>query len=130
MDKTYVFYILASRSRNLYTGVTKNLQKRLVQHRDKLVPGFTSRCSIFRQVHFEVYNDIRSAIAREKEIKAWRREKKIRLIERENPIWEDLSAVFFENKKNQQAKCLPSEKTKAQPTADPSLPSKDRQGSG
>lgn len=85
MDKTYVVYILASRSRDLYTGVTNNLQKRLVQHRGKLIPGFTSRYNIFRLVHFEVFGGIRAAIAREKEIKGWRREKKIRLIERKNP---------------------------------------------
>ena len=99
MDKTYVVYIVASRSRSLYTGVTNNLQRRLAQHREKLVPGFTSRYNIFRLVHFEVYGDIQTAIAREKEIKAWRREKKIRLIERKNSTWEDLSASFFEDRK-------------------------------
>lgn len=99
MDKTYVVYIVASRSRSLYTSVTNNLQRRLAQHREKLVPGFTSRYNIFRLVHFEVYGDIQTAIAREKEIKAWRREKKIRLIERKNSTWEDLSASFFEDRK-------------------------------
>lgn|SRR4029077_4467955 len=99
MDKTYVVYIVASRSRSLYTGVTNNLQRRLAQHREKLVPGFTSRYNIFRLMHFEVYGDIQTAIAREKEIKAWRREKKIRLIERKNSTWEDLSASFFEDRK-------------------------------
>ena len=99
MDKTYVVYIVASRSRSLYTGVTNNLQRRLAQHREKLVPGFTSRYNIFRLMHFEVYGDIQAAIAREKEIKAWRREKKIRLIERKNSTWEDLSASFFEDRK-------------------------------
>lgn len=99
MDKTYVVYIVASRSRSLYTGVTNNLQRRLAQHREKLVPGFTSRYNIFRLMHFEVYGDIQTAIAREREIKAWRREKKIRLIERKNSTWEDLSASFFEDRK-------------------------------
>ena len=99
MDKTYVVYIVASRSRSLYTAVTNNLQRRLAQHREKLVPGFTSRYNIFRLMHFEVYGDIQTAIAREKEIKAWRREKKIRLIERKNSTWEDLSASFFEDRK-------------------------------
>jgi len=99
MDKTYVVYIVASRSRSLYTSVTNNLQRRLAQHREKLVPGFTSRYNIFRLVHFEVYGDIQTAIAREKEIKAWRREKKIRLIDRKNSTWEDLSASFFEDRK-------------------------------
>jgi putative endonuclease len=99
MTKTYVVYILASRSRSLYTGVTNNLQRRLAQHQEKLIPGFTSRYNIFRLVHFEVFGYIRTAIAREKEIKAWRREKKIRLIERKNSTWEDLSASFFEDRK-------------------------------
>lgn len=91
MNRAYCVYILASRSRNLYTGVTSNLQRRMVEHRERLVPGFTSRYGIFRLVHFEVFGDIRDAIAREKEIKAWRREKKIWLIERHNPTWEDLA---------------------------------------
>jgi putative endonuclease len=99
MDKTYVVYIVASRSRSLYTAVTNNLQRRLAQHREKLVPGFTSRYNIFRLMHFEVYGDIQTAIAREREIKAWRREKKIRLIERKNSTWEDISASFFEDRK-------------------------------
>ena len=95
MNRTYFVYILASRSRNLYTGVTNNLQRRMVEHRDGLVPGFTARYRIFRLVHFEMFGDIRSAIAREKEIKAWRREKKVALIEGTNPAWNDLAADWF-----------------------------------
>jgi putative endonuclease len=91
MSHTYCIYILASRSRNLYAGVTNNLERRLVEHRQGLVPGFTARYRIFRLVHFEQFGDIRDAIAREKEIKAWRREKKIWLIERNNPTWVDLA---------------------------------------
>jgi putative endonuclease len=91
MIRAYCVYILASRSRNLYTGVTNDLQRRIVEHRDGLVPGFTSKYNISRLVHFEVFGDVRYAIAREKEIKAWRREKKIWLIERDNPTWEDLA---------------------------------------
>ncbi len=91
MSRTYFVYILASRSRTLYTGVTSNLQRRIAEHRDGLVPGFTARYRIFRLVHFELFGDIRYAIAREKEIKAWRREKKIWLIELHNPTWEDLA---------------------------------------
>jgi putative endonuclease len=94
MNRTYYVYILASRSRSLYTGVTNNLQRRIVEHREGLVPGFTSRYRIFRLVHFELFGDIRSAIAREKEVKAWRREKKIWLIKRHNPTWEDLARLF------------------------------------
>jgi putative endonuclease len=91
MSHTYCVYILASRSRNLYTGVTNNLERRVVEHRQGLVPAFTARYRIFRLVHFERFADIRDAIAREKEIKAWRREKKIWLIERDNPTWADLA---------------------------------------
>jgi len=91
MCKNYVVYILASRSRNLYTGMTNDLERRLIEHRESLVPGFTSQYKIFRLVHFEVFNHVRDAIAREKEIKSWRREKKLWLIERNNPTWENLA---------------------------------------
>ena len=102
MAHTYSIYILASRSRNLYTGVTNNLERRMVEHRQGLVPGFTTRYRIFRLVHFEVFGDIRYAIAREKEIKGWRREKKIRLIECNNATWEDLAAQLPHAYENQQ----------------------------
>ena len=91
MSHTYCAYILASRSRNLYTGVTDNLERRMIEHRQGLVPGFTVRYRIFRLVHFERFGNIRDAIAREKEIKGWRREKKIWLIQRHNPTWADLA---------------------------------------
>ncbi len=94
MSRTYWIYILASRSRNLYAGVTNDLQRRMIEHRQGLVPGFTSRYHIFRLVHCEQFADIRDAIAREKEIKGWRREKKILLIERDNPAWRDLAESF------------------------------------
>jgi putative endonuclease len=91
MGRTYSVYIIASRSRNLYVGVTNNLGRRLIEHRDGLAPGFTKRYRIFRLVYYEVFGDIRAAIAREKEIKGWRREKKLWLINRDNPCWEDLA---------------------------------------
>ena len=91
MNRTYCVYILASRSRNLYTGVTGNLEPRMVEHRQGLTPGFTTRYRIFRLVYFEFFSDVRAAIAREKEIKGWRREKKIWLISRNNPTWADLA---------------------------------------
>ena len=95
MQQPYYVYILASRSRNLYTGVTNNLERRLAQHRFGLVPGFTKRYRIFRLVHYEMFGDIRLAIAREKQIKAWRRERKLWLIQRNNPRWNDLAADWF-----------------------------------
>lgn len=64
MKRTFCVYILANRSRNLYTGVTSNLDKRIVEHRQGLVPGFTSRYRIFRLVHFEIFADIRDAISK------------------------------------------------------------------
>lgn len=100
-DRTYCVYILASRSRNLYTGITNSLERRLVEHREGLVPGFTSKYKIFRLVHFEVFRDVRVAIAREKEIKGWRREKKIWLIRKRNPHWDDLAAEFFERRQRE-----------------------------
>ena len=87
----YYVYILASRSRNLYIGVTGDLDRRIFEHKNKLVRGFTSQYNIHRLVYYEVYGNVTSAIAREKELKGWRREKKIMLIERENPTWDDLS---------------------------------------
>jgi putative endonuclease len=90
MDRNYCVYILASRSRSLYTGVTSDLRNRVQQHRGGTVPGFTSQYRTYRLVHYEVFTDIRAAIRREKEIKGWRRAKKIALIERTNPTWEEL----------------------------------------
>ena len=99
MDRTYCVYILASRSRNLYTGVTNNLQRRMFEHRNGLVPGFSSKYKVHRLVYFEVFGDIRYAIGREKEIKAWRREKRVALIEGRNPTWEDLAEEMFPKKR-------------------------------
>ena len=76
MSRTYWIYILASRSRNLYVGVTNDLQRRMIEHRRGFAPGFTTRYKIFRLVHCEPFADFRDAIAREKEIKGWHREKK------------------------------------------------------
>ena len=91
MNRVYCVYILVGRSRNLYTGVTNDLDRRMLEHRQGLIPGFTSRYRIFRLVHFERLGSIHEAIAREKEIKGWRRDKKIALIERHNPTWRDLA---------------------------------------
>src|ERR1700747_353948 len=91
MSHTYCVYTLASRSRNLYTGVTNNLERRMVEHRQGLVPGFTSRYKIFRLVHFEEFGDIRDAIAREKEIRGWRREETAWIRKLHTPTWADLA---------------------------------------
>ena len=94
LEKIYFVYLLASKSRRLYVGVTNNLERRLYEHKHKLVDGFTKSYNIDRLVFFESTSDVRVAIEREKEIKKWRREKKIALIEAMNPIWNDLSEVW------------------------------------
>ena len=87
----YYVYLLASRRDGaLYLGVTNDLARRVFEHRSKLHRGFTSRYNITRLTWFETYDDPSSAIAREKEIKKWRRAWKIDLIERRNPEWTDL----------------------------------------
>jgi putative endonuclease len=90
--KTYYVYITASASRVLYTGVTNDMERRISEHRQRLVPGFSARYKVKELVYFELFGDIRAAIAREKQIKSWVRTKKIALIESLNPHWEDLSA--------------------------------------
>lgn len=114
MRQPYYVYILSSRSRNLYTGVTNNLERRLAQHRFGVVPGFTKRYRIFRLVHYEIFGDIRLAIAREKQIKTWRRERKLWLIKHNNPLWKDLAADWFPKPKGT------ANKTPAKRTADSS----------
>ena len=88
---SYYVYILASKSRRLYVGVTNNLERRLFEHKSKLMDGFTKQYNIDRLVHFEETVDVLSAISREKQIKGWARGKKVTLIEAHNPAWEDLS---------------------------------------
>jgi putative endonuclease len=93
--RQYCVYILANASATLYTGVTGDLKRRVWQHKVKCVPGFTKRYRIGRLVYYECMSDVRSAIAREKQIKRWRREKKVRLIESMNRDWHDLSEGWF-----------------------------------
>jgi putative endonuclease len=84
-------YIVASRTKTLYTGVTNDLPRRIYQHKAGEIPGFTTRYKVNRLVYFEAYTDIRDAKKREKQIKGWLRARKIELIEAENPEWEDLA---------------------------------------
>ena len=89
----YYVYILASRKHGtLYIGLTNDLVRRVYQHKTRAARGFTSRYGIHLLVWFECYDDVLNAIAREKELKKWRREWKINLIERSNPEWVDLYA--------------------------------------
>lgn len=87
----YWVYILSSRSRTLYIGVTNNLVHRVLQHRESNGSSFTARYRMTRLVYFEKFQHIQDAIAREKELKDWRRELKLQMIERDNPSWTDLA---------------------------------------
>ncbi len=89
--KTYHVYILTNKTGTLYTGVTGNLPRRIVQHKQKRIEGFTQKYKVDRLVHVEAFTDVNEAIAREKQIKGWRRSKKLALIESSNPTWRDLS---------------------------------------
>ena len=97
--KQYYVYILASRSRILYIGVTNDLERRVYEHKKKLVPGFTAKYNIDRLVYFEATEDVQAAIAREKQIKGWLRSRKVSLIESVNRTWDDLSVHWFDAKK-------------------------------
>ena len=98
----FYVYILASRSRVLYTGVTNDLGRRVREHKAGESEGFTKRYRVHRLVFFESFRDVRAAIAREKQIKLWRREKKVALIEAQNPTWEDLAAEWEESSDEKQ----------------------------
>jgi putative endonuclease len=94
MNKYYI-YILTNKSDNLYyTGVTNNIIRRIYEHKNKLIEGYTSRYNLNIFVYYEEYNDVNQAIAREKEVKDWRREKKRELILSLNPEYKDLYDDF------------------------------------
>ncbi|MEO0742296.1 MAG: GIY-YIG nuclease family protein [Bacteroidota bacterium] len=90
-SKTYHVYILANRALMLYVGMTSDLGRRMAEHRAKAVPGFTARYDIDRLVYVETHADVHDAIARERQLKGWRRTKKLDLIARQNPQWRDLA---------------------------------------
>jgi len=101
--RRYYVYMMASRSRTLYTGLTNTIGRRVWEHKKGLVAGFAKKYAVHRLVYFEVYDDVRRAIEREKEIKAWRREKKLELVESVNPTWHDLAKEWYQpvNQKKQ-----------------------------
>ena len=91
MDKHFYVYILASRKhRTMYIGVTNDLIRRVYEHKQKLVPGFTKDYDVDKLVYYEIFDDPESAIVREKRLKRWKRDWKIVLIEDSNPNWDDL----------------------------------------
>jgi len=89
--KTYFVYIAANKGKMVCIGITNNLVRRIYEHKQKLIPGFTKHYSIDRLVYYESFNDIRHAIGREKQLKGYRRGKKIALIESINKEWRDLA---------------------------------------
>jgi len=94
----FYVYILSSKSRVLYTGMTDNIYRRVWEHQHDINPGFTRNYRVHRLVYYETFKYVNNAINREKSIKGWLRRKKVALIETENPTWEDLSALWFEVK--------------------------------
>jgi putative endonuclease len=91
-ERRYYVYLLTNwNNRVIYVGVTNDLTRRIYEHKNKLVEGFTKTYNVDKLVYFEETNDVNSALAREKEIKKWHREKKNNLVLRMNPKWNDLS---------------------------------------
>jgi len=89
--RQYFVYMLASKKNGtLYIGITNNLIKRVYEHRNNLVEGFTKRYGVHKLIYYEIYSDIYDAIEREKRMKKWNRGWKINLIKKSNPNWEDL----------------------------------------
>ncbi len=94
--RQYWVHIRNNTHRTLYTGLTNDLPRRVYEHKQALVPGFTARYGVDRLVYYEATTDVLEAIAREKRIKGWPRAKKVALIESLNPRWEDLSTGWYE----------------------------------
>jgi putative endonuclease len=95
-DRAYYVYIMASHSRVLYVGTTSDLLRRVFQHKQRCLRGFTSKYRVNRLVYYEKTPNSRAAVARERQIKGWVREKKCRLVEAANLGWEDLTAAWFQ----------------------------------
>jgi putative endonuclease len=89
--RNYYVYILSNEAKTLYIGVTNNLERRMYEHKNKLITGFTKKYNLTKLVYYETTDDIWNAIYREKQLKGWLRIKKILLIEENNPGWDDLS---------------------------------------
>src|ERR1022692_3074223 len=92
----YFVYILGSLSGTLYIGITSNLVFRIRHHKDHTFRGFTAKDDVDRLLYYETYGEVSTAIAREKQLKGWKREKKLALIEKSNPQWKDLSHGWYE----------------------------------
>jgi len=96
MDKHFYVYILASRKHGtIYIGVTNDLIRRVYEHKETLVPGFTKEHGVDKLVYYEIFDDPESAIVREKRLKRWKRDWKVELIEPDNPDWDDLYSALI-----------------------------------
>jgi len=94
-DRTYYVYLLTNwNNKVIYVGITNDLERRIYEHKEKCVKGFTEKYNVNKLVYYEQTPDINAALNREKEIKKWRREKKNRLVVNTNPLWRDLSEDF------------------------------------
>ena len=96
----YYVYLMTNAARTLYVGVTNGLERRVYQHKNSLIEGFTSRYKLTRLAYFESTGEVESAILREKQIKGWVRKKKIYLVEASNPSWDDLALEWYERASN------------------------------
>ena len=95
MERQYYVYILTNKSNKiLYIGVTNDLQRRMFEHKNKMVKGFTKKYNLTKLVYFETTTDIRSALEKEKQLKNWHRAWKLKLINEFNPKWKDLSEML------------------------------------
>ena len=90
-EKRCFVYIMTNPSKTLYTGMTNSIRRRVREHKLRLTPGFAAKYNITRLVYCETFEDVRNAIEREKQVKAWTRVKRVALIESTNPKWDDLS---------------------------------------
>jgi putative endonuclease len=101
MPKIYYVYILSSQRRGLSIGITSNIEQRVFQHKTHAFGGFTAKYNVTNLVYFERHDSVLTAIRREKEMKAWRREEKVELIESANPKWRDLSYGWYQRPRYQ-----------------------------
>ena len=105
--RRYYVYIMASKSRVLYVGITNDIWRCVWEHKNDIFPGFTGKYRVHRLVYYESFKYVGNAIAREKRIQGWLREKKVALIRSVNPTWEDLSESWFDGKKVIQVRLTP-----------------------
>ena len=96
MKEYYVYILTSTFNTTLYVGVTNNLQRRIYEHKQKIVDGFTSKYKLSKLVYYEITTDVETAISREKQLKKWSRKKKDNLITSFNQYWEDLSEKIFQ----------------------------------